>query len=395
MPNLKNSRGKFFETHNMPRDRSFWYYFLEWAGRLQELPAHDIERLSSWKPERSNCPELTVVMEDFTQIIPPEWRNLADSIFVGRVLDGATNAKAWTMVKAGIIEINIQYTIVLSAYVAAFDEYIRSVRDLLYGLVEDRDNVERIVDRLDDRLSRPWYHLEESRPQWMDVRLLAGGSPALLQATPPDRVELREDAVLACEEFAVAHELAHHLLGHTTSSSKKAKAKAVVDAAVSSGSLMDQMAKLNQSQTQELEADILAFVMMADAINKTAPFTRLYRALVGGIISLVALAHVNDAWIDTSQNPSHPNFIVRCTAISALIEWLAESRPRGAHGDHPLGLLTQLLGFSGVALNAWLHRSLASEVERVTISSVANHILKLAEEYESKIPKDPRFGITI
>ena len=43
MVNLKNSRGKFFETHKMPRDRTFWQYFLECTGRFGEIPDRDKE----------------------------------------------------------------------------------------------------------------------------------------------------------------------------------------------------------------------------------------------------------------------------------------------------------------------------------------------------------------
>lgn len=395
MPTLKNSRGKFFEVHQMPPNRSFWHYFLEWSGRLQEQPEGDIRGLSSWKPERSNCPELTAVIENLIRNVPIEWRAQASNIFVGRVLDAAPNAQAWTRVKAGIIEINIQYTFILSAYVATFEEYMQSVKTLLQGILDEPETIEGIVNSLDHRLSIPWAHLEESRPTWMDSRLLGGGNPALLQLTPPDRVQFREDAVLACEEFAVAHELAHHLLYHTVSRPGKSKAKATVERAIREAHLTAVMTKCNQLQAEEIQADILAFMMVANAINKAPEFSDLYRALIGSVVTLVSLAHVHDTWIATGNDASHPDFIARFDVICHLTEWLSGSRSKGEIGDHPLGLLAQLRGFSAVAINAWLHREFPDKVGRVDIVNIANHVLELGVEANEKMPKDSRFGVTI
>ena len=389
MATLKNSRGKFFEVHKMPRDRTFWYYFFDRTGRLEELPEKHVSALASWRPERSNCPELTEVIEDLIQNIPIEWRALANNIFVGRVLDGEANAKAWTRVKAGIIEINLQYTFVLSAYVAAFDDYVRLSSSLLEKVLDPSENMDEVVRALDDRLSEPRSWLDESRPEWLDLRLLSSGNPALRRLTPPDRIDLLGNVVAACEEFAIAHELSHHLLWHTVSKSGKSKAWRTVDTAIDSAGIIDKLTGLNPSQIQELHADILAFMIMANAINGIAPFHRLYRALAGSMISHIALADINESWIEKDDSASHPDFIARCIVIAALAEWLSKSQHVGDVGDHPLGLLVQLQGFSALAINAWLSRSFPDKVRRVNIADIADHMLKLAAEAYQKIPANP------
>ena len=389
MATLKNSRGKFFEVHRMPRDRTFWHCFFDRTGKLAELPKRRVAALANWKPERSNCPELTEVIEDLIRNIPIEWRALANNIFVGRVLDGEANAKAWTRVKAGIIEINLQYTFVLSAYVAAFDNYVRLTSSLVEKVSNPSEDMDEVVRALDDRLSEPRSWLDESRPEWLDLRLLSMGNPALLQLTPSDRIDAQESAVGACEEFAVAHELSHHLLWHTVSKSGKSKAWRTVDAAINNAGIIDKLTGLNPSQVQELHADILAFMIMANAINGIVSFQRLYRALVGSMISHIALADINESWIEKDDSASHPDFIARCIVIAALAEWLSKSRPVGDVGDHPLGLLVQLQGFCALAINAWLSRSFPDNVRRVNILDIVDHVLKLASETYEKIPANP------
>jgi len=384
MPNLKNSRGKFFEVHKMPRDRTFWHYFLEQVGRLDEIPPEQLQKVSQWKPERSNCPELTATLEDLIENIPPEWKEIASNIFVGRVFDGEVNASAWTNMKAGIIEINLQYTFILSAYVAAFDQYVESLRLILKGI--GLDSAEQLVSDLDNRLTSTWSQLDDSRSEWMDARLLAGGNPALLHLAPPDRVQPREDVVVACEEFIIAHELAHHLLGHTTSRKDGGKAKVTVDEVVDAADLHRHMETLNGSQVKELRADILAFMIMANVVDYPAPFGRLYRAILGSTISLLALAHVTDTWVATGNDESHPGIIRRYNVIEALTEWLSVNKPRGEVGDHPLGLISQLGGLYSIAINRWLCQSYPDRVGRIGVLDTADALLTALETIEGRIP---------
>jgi hypothetical protein len=156
--------------------------------------------------------------------------------------------------------------------------------------------------------------------------------------------------------------------------------------AIRNAGINDKMTGLIPAQVQELHADILAFMIVANAINGTAPFERMYRALTGSMISHVALADINENWIERDARASHPDFMARCEVITALTEWLSKSRPAGEIGDHPLGLLVQLQGFCALVVNAWLSRIIPSEVQRVTILDITDHVLKLALEAHKKIP---------
>ena len=49
--------------------------------------------------------------------------------------------------KAGIIEINLQYTFVLSAYVAAFDNYVRLTSSLVEKVSDPSEDMDEVVGR--------------------------------------------------------------------------------------------------------------------------------------------------------------------------------------------------------------------------------------------------------
>jgi hypothetical protein len=212
--NLKNSRGKFFNEHKMPPDVNFWVYFFQTAGH--PLPDRLLKEASEFKPERSNCPQLTLTANNIVETIPDEWRALARNVFVGRVLKGDVNAKAWTERQAGIIEINIQYSFTLTAYVSAYDEVFHLLKSFVLDVHAHRPGLEEILDELNERFSEPWSELDVAQREWIDHGLVKTSNPVSRQQTK-DRESLHEDIVDSAESFVIAHELAHHLLGHTVS----------------------------------------------------------------------------------------------------------------------------------------------------------------------------------
>lgn len=390
MATLKNSRGKFFETHRMPRDRSFWYYLMDHIGKLQEMPDEWIATSRSWVPVRSNCPLLSQTLASLVEAVPAEWRALADNLFAGRVLAGDLNASAWTKMKAGIIEINLQYTFALNGYIATFDEYFQSFSLLLQELVSEHDppegDVDDIVAKLNSRLLNPWGQLTSLRPHWMDPTcIVAAGNIA--SATSSDRERLITRAESACESFVVAHELSHHLLGHTVSRRDKRSARRVVSEALQGAELWDSLMGLSNSQREEIEADTLAFLITANAINRKPDFSDIYTATYGSIIALVALAHVNESWVELDEAATHPGFVDRYEVIYKLVHWFSTGRQKGKSGDHPLGLLAQLSGFCAIAMHGWRQRLDPRESGEFNILSIIKYLLDQTNKIHSSVPE--------
>ncbi|MBQ1020659.1 hypothetical protein KBX71_22665 [Micromonospora sp. D93] len=383
MANLKNSRGKFFHEHRMPPDLNFWVYFYRRAGR--SLPEKLLTAALEFKPERSNCPQLSLTIRNLIEAVPGEWRALANNLFVGRVLKGDLNAKAWTERQAGVIEINIQYSFTLTAYATAYDEFFHNLKSF-YGDVTARRPLDEMVDELNKRFSKPWDELDAARVDWADYRLVQTGNP-IAALRLKGRETLHEDAVDAAESFVIAHELAHHLLGHTVARRDKRKAKLAVDEAIECLGIFDSLAHLNQSQREEVQADILGYLIVADAIEGKPSFPDLYRAVAGSTLALVTLAHVTGSWVEFDTAATHPGFTTRFDVVHRLTELLSVEQPAGGIGDHPLGFLAQLSTFAGVALNTWTSRAFPEREKPVGILEATDHLLRLMDDVYSRIPK--------
>ncbi|MFB6397974.1 hypothetical protein [Polymorphospora lycopeni] len=389
MPILKNSRGKFFHVHKMPSDRAFWLHFFDRMGKMNLVPHHHRRALESWKPERSNCPELTYMIEGFIARIPGEWQATARNLFVGRVMAADINAKAWTERQAGIIEINLQYTWALSAYVTTFDEVLGTLRHLLNNATEGAElETDQLLENLNRRLRHPWEQLDLSRAQWRDPRLLGSGDISLLEATAPERIGLQAEVVSACEEFILAHELAHHLLGHLSKHPGKGNARKVVTDLLDRSDLLGLRTKLNTNQKQEIDADVLAFALVADCIERAPTHEGLYRAILASIISLVTLAHVQDSWFEIEPEASHPGFLERFTALTKLTKLLATGMPIGPSGDHPLDALAQLQTFAGIAYTSWANKNAVPPAKQLGILSIANFLMDRREQLMQEISTD-------
>ncbi|NJP34652.1 hypothetical protein [Micromonospora thermarum] len=206
MATLKNSRGKFFHVHRMPPDLSFWLFFFRHAGREADLDPALVRRAQDWQPERSNCPRLTFLLDDLIDAVPAEWRALAANLFAGRVLQGDVNAAAWTERKAGILEINVQYSFTLSAYAAAYDEFFHHLKDFSLHVMQGAIKSEELSASINKRFLEPWDQLENERDAWLDRHLVATSNPVQRRLTV-GRENLQEDMVDAAESFVIAHEL--------------------------------------------------------------------------------------------------------------------------------------------------------------------------------------------
>lgn len=357
MAQLRHSRNRFFHRNPMPRDRSFWHYLWEEQAVLDRLSADAVRLHRSWEPLRSNCPMLTSTLDDIISSVPDQWISRAKNIFVGRVLGGENNATAWSHKQAGIVEIDLQFTYAVDGYVTAFDEFVSAVHGVVNDAIrEPPEQAEVSIRKLNDRFSEPWNHIGNSHRDWTNPEIVAPWNTKLLKVGAARRDQL-DVAVDVCEEFVMAHELGHHLLGHTNSSlPRNLKADKLVQRALADPALLDIVRRLNPSQRSEAHADILAFLIVGRTIDRTPSFPDLYRATFGSILAFTALAHLNGTWIDPDVAATHPSFRDRFMIVRCLSTQLSSGRVRGESGDHPLDLLAQLATFTSVAFNDWLAR---------------------------------------
>jgi hypothetical protein len=369
----------------MPADESFWLHFLTRVVPDFPLSVDDRLQLEQWRPERSNCPELTGVVEDLIESMPPDWQPLASELFVGRVLDGEVNATAETSRRARIVRITLQYTNVLHAYVTVFDEQ-RAALNLLLGEIKagGPDREQRVAAIDSERFAHYWYLIEQGRSDWHDRTQIVGLVEDLRIVAAPERSDLRAQSVLLAETWVICHEIAHHLLGHTLRSGKQLPA----DELVAQYREPDLMRGLNKSQRSECDADVLAYLLLARACRPEEPPSAydLYGAETGAALALVALTHVTDAWgTSYSDEATHPGFDVRWALLDQLTCRLSQGMPTGKAGDHPQDLLIDLTLFASAAYDAARLRSGGDAPPRLTLLDLASAALDRKEELRAAL----------
>lgn len=355
-------------------------------GMRDQISQSSVDFGKAWIPDRSNCPELNAVVEDLIRSVPVEWRARASNIFVGRVVGGEVNATAWSHQHAGIVEIDLQFTYAVEGYVAAFDEYMSAVRGAVGGVIDGSlKDGGRALSLLRKRFDQPWHSLANSQDGWMDPTVVKSWNVDLLKSVRARRHVL-DEAVYSCEAFVVAHELAHHLLGHTNSSlPRNIKADKAVRDALGNQILFDIVSPLNSCQKQEAHADILAYVILARAVDRTPSFAELYRAHLGSILSLTAFAHLTGNWVELDGQASHPGYVDRFRMVDALTEIFSAGRGRGEIGDHPLGLAAQLHGFVSTAVADWFSRRFPGERHPHDLLGVVSWLLDQGVEASAKL----------
>ncbi|WP_306214267.1 M48 family metalloprotease [Actinoplanes sp. RD1] len=355
-------------------------------GKLEEIPEAHKQELENWRPERSNCPELTLMIDNFIKRIPIAWRDVAREIFVGRVPAGEIQATAWTEKHAGLIELNVQFTWVLSAYVDTYDEFYFATRGLIEEFYRNGSDpaIEAMAKTLQSRLLDPWDRLDEKKLAWRDPRLIESGTLALVQSSRPGREEARMILVSACEEYILAHELAHHLLGHLVKNRGKARAREVVNGYLRDDEIWKVYSPLNKSQKDEFEADILAYLLVANGVDRAPEQGYMYRAVLSSAMTQIALAHVKEGWVYDAPDATHPNFFQRFSLIQRLTEILSAGMPRGVIGDHPMSALGQVETFSAVALHHW-RSQVDNEVSPAGIYEVVDLFFKRFQATSRKI----------
>ncbi|MFF4285987.1 hypothetical protein ACFY0R_11765 [Streptomyces sp. NPDC001633] len=358
MISLEQSRKSFHEVRGLPV-QNFWKTVFQAQGRDDILGTPKFQNYLNWTPNRSNCPELEVLMEDLTESIPEEWRARGRRIFTGRNLRGEANAEAWQSGEIGVIELNYGFTSAAMIYMVLYSKYFEMIHTLGTEVDfsdDDEEIIRMVLEEIEKGGFEPILIAEEERKTWT-----ANGRvfPAhrLLREIPDSRSEESyHESVRAIEEFAIAHEYAHHLLGHTNDEYPRSR--------YINRKLDTEMAKLgvdlssydvNEAQVDELRADSLALLMTSGRLMDQVSAPSIYRSMAGAIIGLTVLAHINETWVvSNAPDETHPDFITRYEVATALLKEMSRSMPIGQEGGHPFGFLAQLSGFVSLILDRWL-----------------------------------------
>jgi hypothetical protein len=157
------------------------------------------------------------------------------------------------------------------------------------------------------------------------------------------------------EHFVVAHEMAHHLLGHTDQKHFDFRLHPAASRLLQLRQEMDVHAAKdvwNQEQIGELDADAFAFLALAGEIESPGAFDTAawYGAMIAALLALPALEDLALAAaavaLDEDQGQrlvreTHPPVGHRVDQVASFVFAFPQPTPANSVPGHPVGLLAQ------------------------------------------------------
>lgn len=324
------------------------------------------EQILTLIPPHSNDYYLEGTVIDICDLLPEDLAVDADAVFVARTPVFVPNAEAYAPAEdARVVCIYQGVSTALGFYAYLMRRSYRLIAD------QDLANVRTAGELLNlARAAIPQLLTDadvalvlDRRRGWLeDVDIDAELTD--LQLEPIDRVPTGESAVVLLhdlgEHFVVAHEIAHHLLGHTHHNHfafrlHPARAHLVRLRAAMSVAIDEDA--WTPAQIQEFDADALAFLCLAGEVCDPGSFekARWYGAIMGALLALPTLedlalmggaaAHRGIDRMVRAVGETHPPILDR---LDQIIRFVA-AFPAFVYGSesegHPGALVGQALVF--------------------------------------------------
>lgn len=361
MLTLESSRAQFFELNDLPFE-CFWATLFTRVGADDVLSDPRFAEFLNWVPDHANCPELDMFMRDLAEQIPSGWPGVANHVFAGRVFESDADAEAWRLDDSGSVCINYGYTRALTAYATIFVGFLGGLADAMEVitsglLTEDRRAAEEILTGINRRLlTEPLNAVEAIRGSF-DKDAPIDALPVELRADASRRPDAVDQIVSSAEKWILAHELAHHLLGHLQDSFASAAPVRLIRDVASRSDLAALLSVLPDRQRQECEADLLGYLMVCGFLtSEELAADSFYLTTFGASLALISLGHTGGAWVE-SLDGVHPGVVLRLQALWRTVAALTSSIPPGRGGAHPLDQIAQVNAFVSLCLWHWRERT--------------------------------------
>lgn len=341
MWDLRNGRNAFLGRHRGMPDRNFWWYLMRSHNQQTVLADPASALLWDWKPEHSNCPELNLEVIALANASPAGWRPLIRSVFVGRTFDGELNAEARQSDGSAWVGISLQYTSAVGAYITAFDR----VRSIMLEQATGEPVSEAEITRVFEQIAL-------SRTGWADSSQYVGIHPTLMDG-PLDRDQAYyEPRVKDAEMFAICHEFAHHLLGHTNNAAKAFRIADSFTPMLRASGTYGLVYDRPETQTKELLADLVG-LQLAALPRDGRETAGVYRTMIGSIAALLAEADVNGHWF-LDDPDGHPATADRIASLLAIMPHMLFTIPLDGR-DSVTDLRGQLAAYASACMQSSLH----------------------------------------
>ena len=332
--------------------------------RLRETAPDIAEQILALEPRHSNDYYLEPTVTYIVDLLPPPIDADADSIFVARTATLEPNAEATALAEDARVAymyqglgtallfyaylqrriVRLLFTLDRSA-ATTMGDVVRLAEAHLPQLAADSD-VALVLQR-----RKRWAQAEQVDIDPQVIGVLERWDDVLPSGTPAVN-ELQDVG----EHFVVAHEIAHHLLGHLHRKPFAYRAHpaatALLQARQRLGVQIDED-RWNSDQLAEFDADAFAFLTLAGEIQAPGSFDwhGWYGALIGSLLALPALEDLATAAASAVGEANPPRMVADThppvgDRIAQLVEFTEQYPPPGEEASelgHPMGIISQVL----------------------------------------------------
>jgi len=328
---LRRSRAMFSERYGVPADVNYYL----WVERSTGIQAPN-PRLVAWTPrgEPSNCSNLAIHMHKFAKLTPWQVHSVARNVFAGRIPVRQAGAVAHNMFGQPPFAIAISDGLYAGADQCAYiwETMVRVMLDLLTDFqrgLDEEDIKLRLIEamsacRIDVTVKKAVDHLRHTLRDGDPGPVLRLGVEAFelpILGVPSRHLRYRPQRWFLFEQFVIAHELAHIILGHlgpTGSPASSSYAQATVRD-YRTLPTWDMLA--SDSQRAEAEADLFGFFELCHATNWEASRRRgvdagwrdrsqlalLAQELEGAAIANLVFYLLSALGVPECQSSTHPH----------------------------------------------------------------------------------------
>jgi hypothetical protein len=350
-----------FERRFPGEPRNIWRKHPEFVRSQMTEMADDVLAL---EPRNSNDFMLQGTIDDILSCLPPDLERDASSIFVARASDNAVQAEAWAATAtARLVSVSGGLSPVMGIYALIARRTFHLIMRLdRTGLKDIGELLTRGRARISDLLREPDVAtVLRQRGRWLDEGVVLNEQVQEIflswEETTSQGISTIVEMQDLAEHFVVAHEFAHHLLGHLQNPMFPFRLHPAI---VHMSSVRKRLgleldyedeAQWNEDQVHELDCDAFAFLALAGEFGSSSwDRGRWYGAIFGALVALPALEDAAlfgavDGHSRSIVGESHPPMADRFGQLADFIHafpWTDEDK------DHPVGLLAQLLLYADV-----------------------------------------------
>jgi hypothetical protein len=275
---LRKSRATFSERHHVPSDVNYY----AWLERSLGMQVVQNRSLVAWvaREQPSNCPNLASHMHKLSKFTPWQVHSVVRNVFAGRVPVIQASALAhdsigsppFAIAISDGMRVSIEQCTYLWESLTRIVE--KSLADVQRGLSKEEFEIKwsqaigiRGLDERTDRVAKYLLRAVRSGDPTLLMQLGARALDLPVAGVPASDLDHRSRLQYASEQFVIAHELAHIILGHLGPTGSPKASQYAREAIRDYKTLRNWNMLTNDSQRTEADADLFGFFELSYATS--------------------------------------------------------------------------------------------------------------------------------